>query len=165
MENNKKCGYLTFLVMTIGILAIFSGCIEDPTPREVLKERAYYDSVEVEYPREVLKEDSPWSNVNGPIWRWEVTFKGLNGTKITLNRTSEDFISDKGHWYDYDIKEIIITPKGSGTDDNWVSSPSCNLCGATAKIKYTGKDEYGNLIEIPIEILLLNEWKDGRSNS
>ena len=114
------------------------------------------------YPKEVSKEQSPWRNVESPIWRWKVEFRELKGTKAFLTHRDSDYISDKGHWYDPggNSLEIEVPAKGKAVDeDNWVNSPSCNLCGGTAHIEYTGWDIYGNLIQVPLEFKLLDRWK------
>ena len=113
------------------------------------------------YPKEVFKEESPWSHVEGPIWRWQVEFKEVNGIKVFIDHRNSDFISEKGYFFSlYPTVAIEIPPHGKAADDYWVSSPSCDLCGATAYVKYEGFDEYGNPIKVSIEIKLLDEWKE-----
>lgn len=122
-----------------------------------------YAIVVIDFPS-TLESRGSYSNINGPVWVFEIKFREINGVAATISEKRMCIYALDGTvWGDetfepiYELNKkvtIRLRPYGEDSYTSWVNSPECQFCGATMIIDYKGEDERGNAINIRVRFLM-----------
>lgn len=109
--------------------------------------------VEIEYPREIEATDSPYPNVSGPFWPLTIRFKETGGkTGYRLTQGKRYYYTNQGTRYGSGGATVSVKPGKSTEHTTWWSSADKKLCNARREVTWSGTDDYGNEIELKVEV-------------
>lgn len=135
-------------------LADFPGHKRETEARAALNEVAKAKVV-LDYPKAVHAGASPYSNVLGPIYKWDTTFRETGGhTGFKLKATGFYIRNPSGgKWSNNWSESVEVRSGGTATIEYWCDK-SDKWSGGTYHTVWVGKDDLGNSIRIVQEVKL-----------
>ena len=125
------------------------------------KERATWQRinraiVKIDYPKTVTAGGSPYSNISGPIYKWDTVFKETGGKAGFKLKAINFYIRDPsyGRWSNGWSESVEVKPNGRATVDYWCDK-SDKWAGGYYHTTWVGEDDWGNRISIEQEVYLI----------